>query len=722
MKSRWHIVIFYFFAFLAFGQEYQEKGITICWDTSSSMADRALEKEFSVLDKIFERNQNQTVQLLFFNVTIEEREFHIQNGDWQSVKKSILEQDYDGGTLYSLLKNKIKYDQVFVFTDGKSSFAQDVLTLPLKSVIVNSNLDRNVDFLKRTALLNRSRLMDFAAMQPKGKKVEALQKEEIRGSVYIENKPASNVRVWIKGRSDSNVTDNEGRFAIKGVLGDSLLIENGGTLHTMAITALEQEIFLKADVVPLEEVVLIEERLEEKTISAYGTENKEKIGYAVQSIGDESITPIQTNVSQSLQNKFSGVRLGNENDISQVTTRTDVSIISNNYGLIVIDGIPQQQSDSSVGSGTSSLANFSSLDPSIIADITILKGLAATNRYGALGSNGVILITTKNAVYDAKNTEAKNTALLKNNVYTPEEETATGSTSPIFKALKSAGSHAEAYTLYKSLRTFNGNRNIGFYLEAFNFFKETDPVLATRIISNGIEDNNQDLTTLRTTALCLSSIGAFEQALAVNEQIQALFPTIAQSYLNSALEKKAMGKYQEALTGLLALSEGKTNNAIKIRDVRKSLHREINNLIAKQKPLLNLKDVPAKYNNVLTLDVRLVFEWNDPDKVFEIQFVNPQKRFFNWKQDATANGDRVQSSIIQRSTSEEFEFYGPDVKGEWIINTRYIQTALSPKEVPLLLKCSVYKNYGRSNESKEEFLISLNTPGEKKMIHRFTVK
>ena len=72
------------------------------------------------------------------------------------------------------------------------------------------------------------------------------------------------------------------------------------------------------------------------------------------------------------------------------------SISSSNDPLYVIDGVPVENGDvgpSVTGSTISTLASINSQD---IESITVLKDASATALYGARGSNGVIVITTKN--------------------------------------------------------------------------------------------------------------------------------------------------------------------------------------------------------------------------------------------------------------------------------------------------------------------------------------
>ena len=339
--KKWVIVVFTFYSAILCSQE-QAIGTSILWDTSLSMEDRLLEKDFSVLQKVFERQGNQEVQLILFNIDLTQKTYTIKDGNWEALKTDLQAAVYDGASNYRQLKGKIKHANVYVFTDGQKVYTNDVLELPQKSFIVNSSPSRDADFLKRTALITRSRLMDFAAILPEnmsGIQKKQVQEQAVSGTVYIDNKPAPNVNVAVKGIATAVVTDSEGNFKLSAKVGDSLLITSRSdhTLKTVAVdTQSDIRVFMKANVYALEEVVLVEKiQKEALTQTGYGLENKEKVGYATQSIGDDEISPIQTNVSQSIQNRFSGVNLGNSDatggieDISKVTMRSNTSLLYN---------------------------------------------------------------------------------------------------------------------------------------------------------------------------------------------------------------------------------------------------------------------------------------------------------------------------------------------------------------------------------------------------------
>ena len=52
--------------------------------------------------------------------------------------------------------------------------------------------------------------------------------------------------------------------------------------------------------------------------------------------------------------------------------------------------------------GATASSRFLDLDPNNVAEISVLKGLAATVLYGEAGRNGVILVTTKTVKLDLR--------------------------------------------------------------------------------------------------------------------------------------------------------------------------------------------------------------------------------------------------------------------------------------------------------------------------------
>src|SRR5690606_157068 len=133
-----------------------------------------------------------------------------------------------------------------------------------------------------------------------------------------------------------------------------------------------------------------EKGLDEVVVVGYGSKRKRDITAAVSTIGIDEVGELPSrNVTQMIQGQAPGVvatqRNGTPGGEFEVRIRGIGSLGAGSSPLYVIDGFAV---------GTSVGQN---LNPNDIQSISILKDASATAIYGARGSNGVVLITTKSA-------------------------------------------------------------------------------------------------------------------------------------------------------------------------------------------------------------------------------------------------------------------------------------------------------------------------------------
>ncbi|WP_423998962.1 TonB-dependent receptor plug domain-containing protein [Maribacter sp. IgM3_T14_3] len=717
--SKFLFFLFFILINIRSWSQNNSNNITICWDSSFSMIERDLEKEFEILDKIFQRTPDLTVQLLVFNIKVTEQKFIITNGDWLKLKEQLFNVKADGATIYDGLEDRISNETVYYFTDGNTLDPRSILPIKKGNIIINTVANRNKKFLESSALIGKGRLMDLAAILPTNINNDSIQstssEKEVNGTVYIDNIPSGDIEIRVKGTTEVFRTNENGQFTIVGAPGDSILITSrvDRTMKTVPIGYFNSnvDIFLDSNVMTLDEVIVSERRLDitSKNMinTATGLQNSESIGYAVQSMGDEEITSIQTDLNQSIQSRFSNVNVGPDQDLTQFTGRNNNTLLGNRYGLVVVDGIPIQQSNSSTGFR----ADATFINPENVADITVLKGLAATNRYGSLGSGGVILITTKSA--GKRNNGSSNSALATNNFYDPNVNLTTEK-SPILKALSNETNLENAYDQYLILRNFN-ETNDSFYLDAFSFFKDTDKDIAAKIISNFWEKDPKNEAYLRITELAMRYLGFDEVSVLLNRQLNELKPLALQPFFTEAKLKLAKSEKQEALDMLTNLENGGAYGNLNVQPIQKSIERELKNLIFRDRSQLDVTKVKEKYFSNSKMNVRLLVEWSNPKSEFQIQFVNPQNRFFNWEHTTSADAKRIQDEVELGFAMEEFELY-EDIKGEWIINATYIGNLDQQSTMPLALLCTVYTNFGYPSQSEEKIILHLTNENANKRI------
>ena len=129
------------------------------------------------------------------------------------------------------------------------------------------------------------------------------------------------------------------------------------------------------------------EVLDEVMVVAYGTAKKSSFtGSAATMRGDKIQKTQVSDVSKALEGAVAGVQIASESGSpgtsASIRIRGIGSISSSQEPLIVVDGVPYE----------GSLNSISTQD---IESLTVLKDAAANSMYGARGSNGVIMITTK---------------------------------------------------------------------------------------------------------------------------------------------------------------------------------------------------------------------------------------------------------------------------------------------------------------------------------------
>ena len=201
----------------------------------------------------------------------------------------------------------------------------------------------------------------------------------------VKGLPMIGANVVVKGTKNAVLTDFEGAFKIQAKIGDVLLISSLG--FDKKVVKIQGN-FIK--------IVLgeLNEALNEVVVVGYGSVKKKDLTGAVSSVRATSIEkgdPID--LQTALSGRVAGLQITqNDNGLGsgvKAIIRGGSSLTSGNQPLYVIDGFPIVPDDN-VSSNP-----LSDIDPGQIKSIEVLKDASATAIYGARGSNGVIIITTK---------------------------------------------------------------------------------------------------------------------------------------------------------------------------------------------------------------------------------------------------------------------------------------------------------------------------------------
>ncbi len=192
--------------------------------------------------------------------------------------------------------------------------------------------------------------------------------------------------VKVQGAAGGTITDISGNYQITARVGRNLEFSYVG-YKTQVVKVTKGGVInvkLAEDAQLMDEVVVV----------GYGVMKRSDLTGSVSSINEEQIKQgVNTSVEQAMQGRIAGVQVTQNSGAPgggiSVQIRGINSLNGGNEPLYVIDGIAMS------GQTSSNNSVLSTINPSDITSIEVLKDASATAIYGSRASNGVVLITTK---------------------------------------------------------------------------------------------------------------------------------------------------------------------------------------------------------------------------------------------------------------------------------------------------------------------------------------
>ncbi len=692
------------------------KKVTLLWDTSYSMIDRNLDNDLDYLNEYFLKNSNTKVSLVkFSNDIILKETYSIKNSNWLDLKKELQSTTYDGSTNYNKIKTS-KTDEVLLFSDG---YTYDTKFPKINSplIVISSNKEYNTDFLKTITKGSKKEFINLKTIQ--SDKSITSEFKTINGRVSDENGYLSDVTVISRGNNTQTVTDSLGNFSIeaqnRGILEFRYIGKN--TILSRVSESPVKNIYMTDGNMVLDELVL-ENKKQEIVDNGYGKLDKKRLGYSVETLAGDKIIPSNTNVKDAVAGKFAGVKIGANDDLSQFVGRGRyTTILGNQYGLVVVDGLAIKQSNSSMGAGF--IADTGFINPENIESVTYLKGLAATNIYGSDGSNGVLLIKTKTGSSSFK--KKKKRQLGNTPTYIDDTEIEEIIDKPYIKEISKTRTIEEAYKMYLSQRELYG-KDINFFFDIASYFKNwNNPYLVKRILSNVLEINKiLNLEILRVLAYKYDEFEMFEESINVYEQLISFEPSESQSYRNLALSYQLNKQFREAQEIYNKIHYNQYSEVNSFNGLKQTINAEYKNLIALHNSTLLATNIPEFYKKKAEYDTRIIFEWSHFDAEFDLQIVNPQKRYFTWSHTQKEEASRFMKETSQGYGLEEFFITKKD-KGEWLFNLTYYGKKTGDNSMPSYVKVTVYSNFGKPTQTKKVTVKELNDLNKKESILKLEI-
>ena len=209
------------------------------------------------------------------------------------------------------------------------------------------------------------------------------------------------VNVVLKGTTQGTITNVDGQYNIEVPSDETVLVFSfiGYQRQEVRVgSKTEINILLKSATTGLDEVVVV----------GYGTMKKSDLTGSVVSISEDKLkSTISTNIDQAMQGRVAGVQVtqnsGQPGGATSIRIRGASSVTGSNEPLYVVDGVPFVGNGQTIAgfdwaggaNGQNKVNPLSTINPSDIVSIEVLKDASAAAIYGAQAANGVILVTTR---------------------------------------------------------------------------------------------------------------------------------------------------------------------------------------------------------------------------------------------------------------------------------------------------------------------------------------
>ncbi len=555
---------------------------------------------------------------------------------------------------------------------------------------ISSNENRNRNNLRNLNAIvpNRNNISNRTILS----RFDVDSTKRIINGIILDNSglPLPGVNIIIKNSNNGVQSNFDGYYALNAEEQDVLAFTYVGFITVNAVVGNSNTInvSLNEDSAVLEEVV----------VTAQGIKREKKaLGYAVSDM-----------ITQSLQGKSAGINTPTNDGLSGAISSIKIrgaSSITNSDPLYIIDGVPEV-----------SIHQFV-LTPDKIESFIFLKPEEATKLYGTEGSNGVIIITTKNGLENNFEEIEKLNKLIDDKI----EIKSWDSDTPYIKILEKEPTIESAYIKYFELRDQYSNSPT-FYLDVSDFFdKRNERSIAITILTNLIEIELDNYELLKALAYKLEYFKEYELAVFVYQKALELRPEEPQSYRDLALVYEYIGEYQKSFDLLYLIYNGELLE----KDVDERYYGiehiafvELNRLISKYDKKLKLNKGQKNNFKEIPVDIRVVVDWNHNDTDIDLWVIDPNNEKGYYQNSLTKIGGRLSEDLIEGYGPEEY-MLKKAIKGEYKIMVDYFSDNVQKISGPTILKITLFTNYGKKNESKQTTIVRLDEKEDEIEVGKF---
>jgi len=725
--------------------------ITLLWDVSLSGLHRDHKKEFELLDAYFGALGDVAVQLVPFSNTMgETRDYTIHNGDWQSLKKTLEDLVYDGGTQFGELRLDAYAGDVFLlFSDGHSNFGSDAMRLDKRPVYaITAMAGADFPFLESITATTGGALVNLDELSVKGA-CALLRDQPLQ---FLGIKPDEG----LEESYPSKPTTVSGAFTLAGIstlpakevvlrfgYGNKVVREEKITLDY------PRQQSAGVDVARIWAEVKIAE------LDRRYEDNKDEIRHLGKRFGivtrNTSLVVLENVMDYvnngieppaDLRELYDRILKGREQEIRQRRERvTDRAVEYSNELLSWWRGepVPVEPANASAAipapreelrgdaeqlrdAAPPVASNSRGMQEVVVTghgvqrkrDVTASVTTVQGTQTGA--ASGVASFdASREPVGNSRGVGATDNGYL-NDAAGPQPA---GGTFTVLKAdvndaylqqLKATDPKSR-YALYLQLRKDHINIPLFYFHTAELFFAAGDKGTGLRILSNIAELDAENYELYKLLGYKLKETGAVEEACAAFRKVLEWRPFEPQSYRDYGLALEDAGHYQRALDTLyLALTKNYDDNIEGLYPgIEETLLPEIDALIALHGAGLKTCRLPKKLLADLPVDMRVVLNWNQNNTDIDLWVTDPDNERCFYGHRSTALGGRISHDFTRGFGPEQF-MLKKAVKGIYKVEVNYYGDTQVKIAGETTLLVEVYTHYGTSQQKRSLVTLQLR-PG-----------
>ena len=642
---------------------------------------------------------------------------HSQQDQWIEIKLNAFVLDYNTQKAIPFAEVKIKNKYIGTLTDSDGKFSlnyfesnvddNDVFQLTASGYdTLSTSVAKLYKFLNNTNrfFLNKASSVNRWFDEDNDKS------NFIFGKIFNIKGPIQGASIKVKNSLIEAKSNFEGFFKIKADVNDVLVINYLGMIEKQLFIEdlSDKYVLLKTNTQILDQVTITgSSDLNDNVDTGYGKKKKKSLGFSTSTITSDDISPAALTIVDAIRGKFANIQVSYDQSGAATGNKQKIyvrggSLSINNSAAAIFDVEGFIYPD---------VPDF--LDPQQIESITLLRSMSATNRYGSQGRGGVFLVKLKSLARKTK--RLLNTLKVKGNDYTEQIYSIDlDSLTPYYvKDYKNANSTTEAKKIFFKLQKNIYELSIPFHIESYNYFKKLDNNFAVKILKKASEKAKDNPKALKTIAYKLEESGDYEKAKIIYKRLLNIRPEDEQTYRDLALVYIENKEYELAASMYNKILKNKIPN-VNVLGLQETIVNEASHLYWTKADKLILTDFPLKTLKTFIpendwknfgYDYRIVFDWNDPAVEFNIQFVDPKNKYFNWSHTIIDDKEILEDELNYGYNTEEFIIEKSD-KGDWIVNIE--NYSIEDTSNPTYIKYTVYKNYGRTNEIRKVELLDLS--------------